>query len=306
MAVVRRIGGGATPLATAWTDATRVDGPDGATVARELGAPDAAIPWLDDPARYLGPRVDHGVLHFGLVSSEGSAAAERDVHVTLVVVWDKCTATVHEAADSLVDDAAARLDTESDAGGGVAAVLALVDELVERYERRVERLGREHEDHAVAVVGRSSSVQSSEEVVADGLRLARDIGDAQRDVRRVDAVLHALQLFFATTDHAEAVAAAVDARLPSVTALHSDLDGLDRHLEMTTNARISLISARQTEINKAIGAWGGVFAVNAVITGWYGMNIDNLPGSGSWVTAGSVMVVVTAILIIVFRRIDWL
>jgi Mg2+ and Co2+ transporter CorA len=99
---------------------------------------------------------------------------------------------------------------------------------------------------------------------------------------------------------------AIDARARALTAMESDLDGLDRRLELTTDARMSLISARQNEINKAIGAWGGVFAVNAVITGWYGMNIDGLPGSGSWVTAGSIMAVVTVVLVAWFHRIDWL
>jgi Mg2+ and Co2+ transporter CorA len=79
----------------------------------------------------------------------------------------------------------------------------------------------------------------------------------------------------------------------------------NHRLELATEARMNLISARQNEISKAIGAWGGVFAVDAVITGWYGMNIGGLPGSGSWVTAGAVMLVATVALIVLFRRIDW-
>jgi Mg2+ and Co2+ transporter CorA len=69
---------------------------------------------------------------------------------------------------------------------------------------------------------------------------------------------------------------------------------------------LNLLSSRQGDINKTIGAWAGVFAVNAVITGWYGMNIKGLPGAGSWVTVAIVMASVTVALIVLFRRIDWL
>ena len=308
MAVVRQLGDGTTvSLQLDWIDAIGGDDAETSTVARSLGVPESAIRWLDDDDRQLGPRADHGVLHFGVTSrSDASTARRSNDFTTLVVVWGERTLTVHEADDSLVDAAVARLAGEPAPGRWMSVVFALVDELLERYERLVEQLGRDHEDHAVAVVGRSSSVQSSEEVVADGLRLARGIADAQRNLRRVDSVLNGLRLVVTSSDDADAVAAAIGARMPEITALQSDLDSLDRHLELTTNARMSLISARQNEINKAIGAWGGVFAVNAVITGWYGMNIDGLPGSGSWLIASAVMVVVTIAMILLFRRIDWL
>ncbi len=281
-----------------WFDAIDADDATLTTVARTLGFPEPAIGWLADPDRSLRPRVVQGALQFGVTSA-------RDL-TTLVVASGSCVLTAHAAADGLVDAAAAHLVVESAPGSSTASVLGLVDTLVERDEATIEQLGRDHEAHALAVIGSASSRQSSEDVVADGLRLAGDIGDARRRLRRNHAVLIGLRRLAPTSGDSVRTSDAIDARARALTMLESDLDGLDRRLELTTDARMSLISARQNEINKAIGAWGGVFAVNAVITGWYGMNIDGLPGSGSWVTAGSIMAVVTVVLIAWFHRIDWL
>jgi Mg2+ and Co2+ transporter CorA len=286
-----------SPDAT-WFDTIDADDATLTTVARTLGFPEPAIGWLVDPDRSLRPRVVQGALLFG-VTTAGDLT-------TLVLASGSHVLTVHAAADGLVDAAAAHLVVETAPGSSPASVLGLVDELVDRYEQVIERLGRDHEQHAVAVIGRSHGRESSQDVVADGLRLASSIGDAQRRIRRLHEVLNGLRRLAPTNGDSRLTAEAIDVRERALTALESDLDGLDRRLELTTDARMSLISARQNEINKAIGAWGGVFAVNAVITGWYGMNIDDLPGSSSWVIAGSVMAVVTVVLIAWFHRIDWL
>ena len=98
----------------------------------------------------------------------------------------------------------------------------------------------------------------------------------------------------------------MNASAAALDGLDADLDSLNHRLELTTDTHLNLLSARQGEINKKIGAWAGVFAVNAVITGWYGMNIRGLPGAGSWVTVAILMAGVTVVLIVLFRRIHWL
>jgi zinc transporter len=283
----------------AWVDAIGIDDVTLASVAVELGFPEAVIGWLADPARSHRPRVVHGVLTFGVRSA-------RDDVPTLVLTSDDRILTVHASADELVDRAAAVTGDQRGPGAPARRVLGLVDELVERYDAAFERMARDHESYESAVLTSSGDEQSAGDVIADGLRLANEINHVQEPLRQLQEITSGLHRLVAMTDESSHASAAIDVRTQAIAALQSDLDGLSHRLEVATNARMSMISERQTEISKAIGAWGGVFAVNAVITGWYGMNIADLPGSGSWVIAGAVMVVATIALVLLFRRVDWL
>jgi magnesium transporter len=185
----------------------------------------------------------------------------------------------------------------------LAAALSLIDRTIERYDEVVEVLGASQEVHA-ADIADADRRSTPKEIVSEGLRLATRISEVQRGVRGLRHALVALRPFSARAD--DVTEAAFDSSWRALDALDADLDILSHRLEVTTDAQLSLLSARQAEINKRIGAWAGVFAVNAVITGWYGMNIRGLPGAGSWVTVAILMAVVSLALIMLLRRIDWL
>ena len=285
-----------------WVDATDADVTVLSEVARSLGFPDAAIDWLCDDERSARARVLDGVIVCSIASS---ADGDGDAS-TLVLTSAHHTLTAHATDDGLVDAAAVVYAHEPAHATGHPGVLAIVDELLERFDDAVERLGDEHEAYGAVVLTRSGSKQSSDEVIADGLRLGGAVNTLQRRLRRVEEVLLALRRIAADADPASRELAAIDARTQRIDGVRSDLESLNHRLEVATDARMDLIAVRQNEISKAIGAWGGIFAVNAVITGWYGMNIANLPGSGSWVTAAAVMAVATVGLYVLFKRIDWL
>jgi Mg2+ and Co2+ transporter CorA len=285
-----------------WVDAADADVTVLSEVARSLGFPDAAIAWLHDEKRSAHARVVDGVIVCGIESS----ADGNDDATTLVVTCARHTLTAHSTDDGLVDEAAAVDANESERAAGYPGVLAIVDGLLERFDALVERLGHEHEGYHAMVLTRARGKQSSDDVIADGLRLGGVVNAVQRRLRRVEEMLVTLRRNAADTDFAAHELAAIDARTQRIDGLRSDLESLNHRLELATDARMNLIAARQNEINKAIGAWGGIFAVNAVITGWYGMNISDLPGSGSWVTVAVVMAAATLALIVLFKRVDWL
>jgi magnesium transporter len=285
-----------------WVDAADADVTVISEVARSLGFPDAAIDWLRDEERPARARVLDGVI----VCSIASSADGNGDATTLVLTSAQHTLTAHSTGDRLVDAAAAAYANESQRANGHPGVLAIVDELLERFDDVVERLGDEHEAYGAVVLTRPSGKQSSDEVIADGLRLGGEVNAVQRRLRRVEEVVVALRRTAGETDSAAHELAAIDARTQRIDGLRSDLESLNHRLELATDARMDLIAVRQNEISKAIGAWAGIFAVNAVITGWYGMNIAHLPGSGSWVTAAAVMAVATVALYVLFKRIDWL
>jgi Mg2+ and Co2+ transporter CorA len=242
------------------------------------------------------------VLAVPTVDGEPSAAG-RDALIAVSVRGNRaCTA--HSAdADDVVAEAARRVTTGPTPHDALAAVLSLIDLAIDRYDEIVEALGQSQQAHAADIIDADHKTTPTN-VVTEGLRLATRIIDVQRRVRRLRQTLLGLYPLWAGAD--DPSEAALDSTHRALDALDADLDSLGRRLELTTDTQLNLLSARQAEINKAIGAWGGVVAVNAVITGWYGMNIRGLPGAGSWVSVAILMASASLALILLFRRIDWL
>jgi magnesium transporter len=57
-----------------------------------------------------------------------------------------------------------------------------------------------------------------------------------------------------------------------------------------------------------VTSWAAIIAVPTLITGWYGMNVP-YPGSGErWgvIVAAAVMLAVSSMLYLMFRRKNWL
>lgn len=74
------------------------------------------------------------------------------------------------------------------------------------------------------------------------------------------------------------------------------------------DANLSLRDYRQNQIMKQVTSWAAILAVPTLITGYYGMNLP-FPGyqtSAGFVTAVSLIVLLSLLLFGVFRRKDWL
>jgi Mg2+ and Co2+ transporter CorA len=265
--------------------------------------------WLTDPDRSARPRVIDRALAFVLrvpALDESDRSEIVGSETVVVVVTDDHAFTVHErGAAGIIADAArtfgGRLDQSPD-----AAILCIIDQIMERYETVISALGDRSEAHAAQILETATGAPSAKEVVAKGLRLAMTIGDVQRQLREVRHTVGDVRNLTHGFDAGTSVEGTLDSYLQTFSELDADLELISHRLELTTDAQLRLLSSRQGEINKRIGAWAAVFGVNAVITGWYGMNIRGLPGAGSWVTVAIVMASVTVALVIWFRRIDWL
>jgi magnesium transporter len=279
--------------AVEWVDALEVGDAELSDLGRALGYADAVVQWLHDPRRSPRPQVVDGALTLILTVPGGEEIYERQEIV--VVMTGTLTFTAHDGRHrSLIDDLG-RVG-----GAAPTPVVRLIDAILDRYEGVVDRLAEHHEAHETGALRRAGGSESPTDVVADSLRLARELTRVQRGLRRLRQTLTSLRRM--GTDGEDVL----DARSRALEAVESDVDGLSYRLQLATDARLSLLSARQNEISKKIGAWAGVFAVNAVITGWYGMNISPLPGAGSWVTVAIIMATATVALILLFRRVDWL
>jgi Mg2+ and Co2+ transporter CorA len=288
-----------------WIDATNPDETEIAAVARLLGLSSTVAGWLKDSEPSMRPRLVDDALTFVLPVRVAAEERGEDASVAFVIT-EQLALTAHDSRAAGVIARAARTVADRRRHQRYAAVFAVIDEVIEQYDGLVDQIGRSQRDHARDVLDAAEGAHSAKDVVASGLRLAMRIGDAQHQLRELRKTLHGLRGLMTTLEDADSIANALDGYSRALDALDADFDQMNHRLELTTDAQLSLLSSRQGELNKQIGAWAGIFAVNAVITGWYGMNIDGLPGSGSWVTVAIIMASVTVALLIWFRRIDWI
>jgi len=309
--VLRRLPvGSRSSGATTWVDAVDPGDDELVTAAEQLECPEAVVRWLRTTDRASRPHEVDDTIAFLLPfpEVEGTDAADVDPAVA-VVVTARGTLTVHHAELVPMIDAVARDTADADVDRErmpIVPVLRLIDEAVDQYETVVDHLTRQQAAHGTEVLRVARGTESPTDIVADGLELATQVDRVSGRLRRLRQVLLGLRHALVTHDAPASIADSLHATERAVGELQADLGDINHRLEIMTDARMSLQSARQSDINKAIGAWAGVFAVNAVITGWYGMNIEGLPGSGSWVTVAIIMASATVFLIVLFRRIDWL
>jgi Mg2+ and Co2+ transporter CorA len=296
---------GALPLDVSWVDASGADDGELDAAARLCGLSEAVAHWLRTPGDSTRPRAIDGALVFALPLplADADGVANNTQAITVATTGERAVTAHSGAADGVIAAASERFAASAEPRDALVAVLSLIDEITDRYDDAVDILAQNLEVHVGTVVDARHAVTPND-VVTESLRLATSISRLQRDVRRLRQIVLRMQSFVPRAGNHGSSAA--DATMAAVDGLGADLDSLDDRLELATDTQLNLLSARQGEINKRIGAWGGVFAVNAAITGWYGMNIGGLPGAGSWVTVAILMASVTVALILLFRRVHWL
>src|SRR5262249_12659762 len=94
-----------------------------------------------------------------------------------------------------------------------------------------------------------------------------------------------------------------------VIRVNETIDNLRELLTSALEANFSLISMRQNEIMKTLGAWAAILAVPTMIAGVYGMNFHWMPEldwSLGYPMALGVMGTACAGLYYRFKRLGWL
>jgi magnesium transporter len=91
--------------------------------------------------------------------------------------------------------------------------------------------------------------------------------------------------------------------------INETTDTLREMLTAAMTVNLSLVTVRQGEVVKRLGAWAALLAAPTLIASWYGMNFTHMPelaGEYSyWILIGS-MGVVCVILYFMFKRAKWL
>ncbi|TMA85771.1 MAG: magnesium transporter, partial [Deltaproteobacteria bacterium] len=94
-----------------------------------------------------------------------------------------------------------------------------------------------------------------------------------------------------------------------VIRINETIDNQRELLTTALEANLSLISVRQNEVMKQLGAWGAIIAVPTLIAGIYGMNFEFMPEvhwRWAYPAVGGAMVIACAVLYVRFKRAGWL
>ena len=91
--------------------------------------------------------------------------------------------------------------------------------------------------------------------------------------------------------------------------INESTDTLREMLTAAVSVNLSLVTVRQGEIVKRLGAWAALLAAPTLIASWYGMNFKFMPeleGRWSYAVLIGVVALVCVILYRMFRRARWL
>ncbi|KGM56877.1 magnesium transporter CorA [Lysobacter arseniciresistens ZS79] len=91
--------------------------------------------------------------------------------------------------------------------------------------------------------------------------------------------------------------------------LSETTDTLREMLTTAVSVNLSLVTVRQGETVKRLGAWAALLAAPTLITSWYGMNFTHMPelaGRWSYPVLIGIVAVVCVVLYRMFKRAGWL
>jgi magnesium transporter len=213
--------------------------------------------------------------------------------------------TVRHGPGSELATARARLEARPDLlkMGPAAAVWAILDKVVDDYGPVTDGIDDDIEEVETDVFDDSSPAPT-----ARIYRLKREVIEFHRAVYPLLGPLEALErgayervpeelrrFFRDVHDHARRTDELVNSQRELLTSI--------------LEANLALVSVSQNEVVKKISAYAAVIAVPTFVASNYGMNFEHMPELSSPVgypLALTVMAVAVVVLVIFFRRIDWL
>jgi magnesium transporter len=233
-----------------------------------------------------------------------------DLHEIDMLVGDWWLVTSHEHATDLSDETCELVSSRRDLprNGAVAAVTALLDRLVDRYEDIVDRLAADVEEQDRSLLDSSTGDPVPE------LRRAARVRHAVLKLRRATGQLRELMGVLVRRElvddgHSSGLDLELRDVYDHVVRAHDDLDILYERLSGLADTRLAVSAYRQNEITKRLSAWGAILLVPTVVTGWFGMNFHHLGfvgwRNGQWLALG-VIAAVCGALWVALRRARWL
>ncbi|HEV8695578.1 MAG TPA: magnesium/cobalt transporter CorA [Lysobacter sp.] len=225
---------------------------------------------------------------------------------THVFIGPRYLVTVRHGASSSYAAARARIEREPELlqHGPGAALYAVLDMVVDNFTPIVDEFSlalNELEHDVFAEDFRKGTVKKLYELKRELTRLRMAVSPlldilGQLARTRTGLIDEEIQLYFRDVhDHAVRINESTDTLREMLTAA------------MTVN--LSLVTVRQGEVVKRLGAWAALLAAPTLIASWYGMNFTHMPELAGrysyWILIGAMTVICVA-LYAMFKRAKWL
>lgn len=225
---------------------------------------------------------------------------------THLFVGPRYLVTVRHGASISYKSARMRMEREPDLlqHGPGAALYAVLDSVVDNFMPIVEGFTQELnelEKDIFAEDFRSQTVRELYDLKRELTRLRMAVSPLQDILgqlarSRGGLIDEEIQLYFRDVlDHA--------------VRINETTDTLREMLTAAVSVNLSLVTVRQGEIVKRLGAWAALLAAPTLIASWYGMNFTHMPelaGQFSYAILIGVVVVTCLVLYIGFKRAKWL
>ncbi|QOW22793.1 magnesium/cobalt transporter CorA [Novilysobacter avium] len=225
---------------------------------------------------------------------------------THLFIGPRYLVTVRHGVSSSYGDARARMEREPELlkHGPAAALYVVLDMVVDRLLPIVDEFGNALnalETDIFADEFDKQTVQKLYDLKRELTRLRLAVAPLQDVLShlarpRADLIDEEMRLYFRDVlDHA--------------VRINENTDTLREMLTAAVNVNLALVTVRQGEVVKRMGAWAALLAVPTLVTGWYGMNFAVMPElQGRWsypllaaLVAGGVFALYRA-----FKRSGWL
>jgi magnesium transporter len=295
------------PGVTVWLDMCAPDADDLATISDELGLHQLAVE--DAGQERQRPKLDRYDSHLFVTAyavTLDTVTGQLDTFEVAVFVTHNAVVTVRKSDQFDIDGVVARWDASPDlAKHGVSFLLhGLLDFVVDGHFNAVQTLDDEIETLEdllfddkrpdVAVQRRSFELRKSLVQLRRVVLPMREVVNSvmRRDLRVVDDAM--VPYYQDVYDHVLRATEWTESLRDLVTTI------LETNLTIQGN--------RLNVITKKVTGWAAIIAVPTAITGFYGQNVP-YPGfgheSGFWAST-ILIVVLSAGLYVLFRRLDWI
>lgn len=225
---------------------------------------------------------------------------------THLFVGPRYLVTVRHGASISYKSARMRMEREPDLleHGPGAALYAVLDSVVDNFMPIVEGFTQELNE-------------LEKDIFAEDFRTdtVRELYDLKRELTRLRMAVSPLQDILGQL--ARSRGGLIDEEiqlyfrdvLDHAVRINETTDTLREMLTAAVSVNLSLVTVRQGEIVKRLGAWAALLAAPTLIASWYGMNFTHMPelaGQFSYGILISVVVVTCLVLYIGFKRAKWL
>ncbi|QOW20287.1 magnesium/cobalt transporter CorA [Lysobacter ciconiae] len=250
--------------------------PDGRVLnklQKEFGLHDLAIE--DAGNAHQRPKIEtYGNSLFIALHTAQNIEGALNFGETHLFVGPRYLMTVRHGASSSYGDARARMEREPDLlrHGPSAALYVVLDMVVDRLLPIVDEFGNALnalEADIFADEFDKKTVQKLYDLKRELTRLRLAVAPLQDVLShlarpRADLIDEEMRLYFRDVlDHA--------------VRINENTDTLREMLTAAVNVNLALVTVRQGEVVKRMGAWAALLAVPTLVTGWYGMNFDVMP-----------------------------